>query len=457
MMLRRTMVAAGAVSMLMASAAGPAVAVAPPDIDSIPVSTPDDPNPAPAVPMQQRSTCATSATLADSDFTRAAPANVAFGVDELHRYATGKGITVAVIDSGVAPNVRLPRLTGGGDYIAATNGLEDCDHHGTLVAGIIGAAPSDTDGFVGVAPDASILSIRQTSSAYEPADKGPDAPAGGSSTLATLARSVVRAANSNDVDVINLSITACYPASTFVDTSDVAAALKYAVEVKDIVVVTAAGNTDSEACEANPGYTATNGSDPRNWDGVTNISMPSFYSPLVLSVGGTTLTGDPYAGTMAGPWVSVAAPAVDIVSLDPTKGTEGGLTNATVGKDGPTPITGTSFASAYVAGLAALIRERHPDLSAREVMDRIRNTAHTPGAGDRNLVGGGIIDPVAALTSTTAHIPAAIAPPSNPAPATPEVSRDTLIQNIVIITVAGLCLLGLVITLALRMLREDPS
>ncbi|NKS02623.1 S8 family serine peptidase [Rhodococcus hoagii] len=126
--------------------------------------------------MQQRSTCATSATLDRSDFERPAPANVAFEVEGLHQYATGKGVTVAVIDSGVSPNSRLPRLTGGGDYIATTNGLEDCDHHGTLVAGIIAATPSDSDGFVGVAPDASILSIRQTSSAYEPADKGPDAP-----------------------------------------------------------------------------------------------------------------------------------------------------------------------------------------------------------------------------------------------------------------------------------------
>ena len=456
-MIGRAMVAGGVAGMLMVFAVGPAAAIDPPDTESIPVSTPGDPDPAPPVPMRQRSVCATSATLAGSDFARPAPANVAFGVEELHRYATGKDITVAVIDSGVSPNSRLPRLTGGGDYIGATDGLEDCDHHGTLVAGIIGAAPSGTDGFIGVAPDASILSIRQTSSAYEPADPGPDAPAGGSSTLATLSRSIVRAANSDHVGVINLSITACYPASQFVDTSDVAAALRYAVDVKNIVVVTAAGNTDSQACEANPGYDATNGGDPRNWDAVTNVSMPSFYSPLVLSVGGTTLTGDPYSGTMAGPWLSVAAPAIDIVSLDPARGSEGGLTNASVGRDGPIPITGTSFASAYVAGLAALIRERHPDLTAREVMDRIRNTAHTPGAGDRNLVGSGIVDPVAALTSTTAHIPAEVGPPSRPVTATATIAPDTLIRYVVIIAVAGMCLLGLIIAVAHRMLREDRS
>ena len=453
----RGVLAAGAAGALMLTGAGPAAAIDPPDTESIPITTPDDPPPGPVVPMQQRTTCATSASLAGSDFTRPAPANVAFSVDELHRYATGKDITVAVIDSGVTPNSRLPRLIGGGDYIGTTDGLEDCDHHGTLVAGIIGAAANQVDGFVGVAPDSSILSIRQTSAAYEPADRGPDAPTGGSSTLATLARSIVHAANQDSVKVINLSITACYPVDQFVDTSDVAAALRYAVDVKDIVVVTAAGNTDSESCAPNPGYTATNGGDPRNWDAVTNVSMPSFYSPLVLSVGGTTLTGDPYTGTMAGPWVSVAAPAVDIVSLDPTQGDTGALTNAAVGRDGATALSGTSFASAYIAGLAALIRERHPDLTAREVMARIRNTAHTPGAGDRNLIGAGIADPVAALTSSTAHIPAAIAPPSQTIAQNDAAAADNLARNVMLIIVAGSCVLGLVIAVARRMLREDPS
>ncbi|MFZ2173794.1 MAG: type VII secretion-associated serine protease mycosin [Rhodococcus sp. (in: high G+C Gram-positive bacteria)] len=454
-MIRRTAAVAGVVGVLLASAA-PAAAVEPPDIQGIPLTTPDDPSPAPPVPMVQRTTCQTSATLDGSDFMRSAPANVAFDVDELHRYATGKGITVAVIDSGVSPNIRLPRLSGGGDYIATTTGLEDCDHHGTLVAGIIAATPAATDGFVGVAPDASVLSIRQTSSAYEPADKGPDAPPGGSSTLATLAQSIVRAANSN-VDVINLSITACYPTDQFVDTSDVAAALRYAVDVQNVVVVTAAGNAGTESCTSNPGYDPANGSDPRNWDGVTHVSMPSFYAPLALSVGGTTLTGEAYTGTMSGPWVSVAAPAVDVVSLDPTKGDTGGLTNATVGKDGPRAVTGTSFASAYVAGLAALIREKHPDLPARQVMDRIRNTAHTPGAGDRNLIGAGVVDPVAALTSTTADIPTAIAPPSRADVSAALSDPETLTRNIVIITIAGMCVLGLVVAVAQRMLREDRT
>src|SRR5262249_5867278 len=84
--------------------------------------------------------------------------------DELSRFATGKGQTVAVIDTGVSPHDYLGgRLRGGGDYvISKDNGLRDCDGHGTEVAGIIAAKPRGGDiGFRGIAPDAKILSIRQ--------------------------------------------------------------------------------------------------------------------------------------------------------------------------------------------------------------------------------------------------------------------------------------------------------
>jgi membrane-anchored mycosin MYCP len=386
----------------MVTSPGSAVAADPPDIDSIRVIAPEDPAPAPASPMEQRTACAVSALLADSAIARPAPANVAFDVATLHEFATGKGITVAVIDSGVAPNDRLPRLIGGGDYIGTANGLEDCDHHGTLVAGIIGAQPSPADGFVGVAPDSTLISIRQTSSAYEPVDRSA-ANAAGSSTLSTLARAVVRAANMG-AQVINLSVTACFPDSSVVDTAELGEALRYAVDVKDAVVVTSAGNTNDATCKANPGYDPANASDVRNWANTHTVSMPSYYSPLVLSVGGADLMGGVYPGTMAGPWVGVAAPAVDIVSLDPTK-PAGGLTNASVGQNGPQTIAGTSFAAAYVAGLAALVRERHPELNAQQVRERIINTAHTPANTQIGAFGSGLADPVAALTSGARPMP----------------------------------------------------
>ena len=64
----------------------------------------------------------------------------------------------------------------------------------------------------------------------------------------------------------------------------------------------------------------------------------------------------------------------------------------------PTTSPGTSFAAAYVSGLAALLKQRFPDLTAAQIMNRITATARHPGGGVDNYVGAGVVDPVAALT-----------------------------------------------------------
>ena len=66
--------------------------------------------------------------------------------------------------------------------------------------------------------------------------------------------------------------------------------------------------------------------------------------------------------------------------------------------DGPIPINGTSFSAAYVSGLAALLKQRFPDLTPAQIINRITATARHPGGGVDNYVGAGVIDPVAALT-----------------------------------------------------------
>lgn len=62
------------------------------------------------------------------------------------------------------------------------------------------------------------------------------------------------------------------------------------------------------------------------------------------------------------------------------------------------PFWGTSFSAAYVSGVAALVRAKFPKLSAHQVINRIRQTAHNPPRGVDNQVGYGVVDPVAALT-----------------------------------------------------------
>lgn len=349
--------------------------IPPPPVDS----------PAPPEPMKQNTVCATSAVIPDSQFD-SIPANVAFGVDELHKFATGAGQRVAVIDSGVTPNIRLPHLTGGGDFIMGSDGLQDCDHHGTIVAGIIGAQPATGDGFIGVAPDAEIISIRQTSAAFTPENPRSEEDTG--SSLATLAKAIRRAADMG-ATVINMSVTACVPASSNADLRELTGAMAYAALDKDVVLVSSAGNITS-ACETNPSP---------DWESVTTISLPSYIDQFVLSVGGTTLTADqPYVNTLPGPWVDVAAPAINIVSLDPAAGDSGGLINGEVTQQGTSPLTGTSFAAAYVSGLAALIRQAHPELTANQVRNRIINSSLSQAESMSHLTGHGSVNALKALT-----------------------------------------------------------
>jgi membrane-anchored mycosin MYCP len=286
-----------------------------------------------------------------------------------HAVATGRGQRIAVIDTGVSPHSRLAkRLVGLGDALAGGTGLDDCDGHGTAVAGLIGAAADPGDGFIGVAPDARILAVRQFSPTVGSSD---GRPAGDLDSLAAAVRRSVEAG----ATVVNISGAVCLPAErAAVDGAPVRTAIR-AAAAADVVVVAAAGNLDSGGCAA---------------DRPDLVSLPG-WDDDVLTVGAVGPDDRPARFTMPGPWVDVAAPGTDVRSLTADGGT------------GP-PLDGTSFAAPLVAGLAALIRERHPGLSAREVMDRITATARRPPAGRDDAVGSGVVDLVAALTAEPAAL-----------------------------------------------------
>ncbi|MTD59465.1 type VII secretion-associated serine protease mycosin [Amycolatopsis sp. RM579] len=347
--------------------------------------------------------------------------------------SAGGGIRVAVIDTGVTqhPYFRFG-VEPGGDYVNAPNdGLEDCDGHGTEVAGIIAANTPPTIGFKGVAPDAKIVSIRQSSQNYSqpnggqqpappPSSQPPAAPpAGGggqsggntgsgsreqgqgAGNTHTLAQAVMRAVNKG-VQVINMSVDNCRPAGAPMNSGEreLQAAVHAAAE-RNIVVVAAAGNT-SENCKQN------NQPDPSR---PQSIVSPPWFADDVLSVAAIDQTGGVASFSMNGPWVSVAAPGTDITSLDPSAGTDA-LANQVVEDRKLQPIQGTSFAAPYVAGVAALVRAQFPTLNARQVIQRIEATAQHPGApgGRDNFVGYGVVNPVAALSAVVpaeAGIPAA--------------------------------------------------
>lgn len=132
------------------------------------------------------------------------------------------------------------------------------------------------------------------------------------------------------------------------------------------------------------------------WGSVRTVASPAWFSDYVLTVGAVTTAGEPSEFSLHGPWVDVAAPGEQITSLSPAGP---GLMNAWQDPTaGPVPVAGTSFAAPYVAGVVALLRSRFPEMSAGEVMDRIKRTARMAASGPDAAVGHGVIDPVAALT-----------------------------------------------------------
>jgi membrane-anchored mycosin MYCP len=259
--------------------------------------------------------------------------------------------------------------------------------------------PGAPDGIVGVAPHAVMISIRQSSRAYEPVNPGPGDMEGRkkAGTVASLASAIVHAANIG-AKVINVSVTACVSAADPLDQGALGAAVWYAATVKDAVIVAAAGNDSEDGCAQNPSFDPLNASDPRDWHQVKTVSSPSWFSDYVLSVGAVDNTGAPISKSLAGPWVGTAAPGVGIMGLSPETGGPANAYPPIHPGDKNMPIWGTSFSAAFVSGVAALVRAKYPALSAHQVINRILQTAHNPPRGVDNHVGYGVVDPVAALT-----------------------------------------------------------
>ncbi|MGB3474857.1 MAG: type VII secretion-associated serine protease mycosin [Mycobacterium sp.] len=408
----------------------PALAITPPTVD--PTVPPPSGAPGPVAAMEQRSECVSSGLMPGSNLSSATAGQRMLDLPAAWQFSRGEGQTVAVIDTGVRPGPRLGAVDAGGDYIGTTDGLTDCDGHGTLVAGIVAGQPAD-DGFSGVAPAARLLSLRTASATISPRLGGDDPRTTRVVTdITALSRAIVHAADLG-ARVITISTTTCLPADRNVDQTALGAALRYAAVEKDALIVAAAGDAGQtgsvggggEACESNPLTDLSRPQDPRNWAGVTSLSVPSWWHPYVLSVASLSSSGRPSGFTMAGPWVGVAAPGEDIVSVSNRE--DGGLANALPGNQGrPVPLTGTGYAAGYVAGVAALVRGRYPDLNAMQVAHRIVSTAHNSARAPSDVVGAGMIDPVAALTWELPPVadPAAspakkISPPPAPQPEDP--------------------------------------
>ncbi|MFP3987552.1 type VII secretion-associated serine protease mycosin [Streptomyces sp. E11-3] len=284
-------------------------------------------------------------------------------LDELWQQSTGEGVRVAVIDTGV--DVKNPQLTkavdtksginlipknikdDNGDKIerGKENGTTDTVGHGTKVAGIIAARPAKGTGFVGLAPDATVIPVQQND-------------AEGHGTAETLAAAIKHAIDER-ADVINIS-------QDTANAVEPAPVLKQAIDnalAREIVVVASAGND------------GLGGKDKKTY--------PASYEG-VLAVAASDRNNERAAFSQSGDFVGVAAPGVDMVSTVP-----GG---------GHCADNGTSFSAPYVAGLAALIRAKHDDWTQQQIVAQIQQTAERSIAGHDRLVGWGVVDPVRALT-----------------------------------------------------------
>jgi membrane-anchored mycosin MYCP len=190
---------------------------------------------------------------------------------------------------------------------------------------------------------------------------------------------------------------------------------------------------------------------------VTVVVSPAWYDDYVLTVGSVNARGEPSSFTLAGPWVDVAAPGEGVISLSSSGS---GLVNSLGGPNGSKPLSGTSYATPVVSGLAALIRSRFPKLTARQVMQRIEATAHHPPGGWDPRVGAGVVDFLAAVSTDPpaspspppSRTPVFIEPPPLPAPAN-HGSRDTAFLGAAIL--GGVLVVMLVTAALTARLRRD--
>ncbi len=287
----------------------------------------------------------------------------------------GKGITVAVLDTGV--DATHPDLTGqvlpGKDEVGfgAKPGDGAWARHGTGMAAIIaghGHGPGGSDGVLGIAPQARILPVRVILE-----DKDPQRQRARTSRGDALPDGIRWAAD-HGADVINLSLGDDSATAAPVAAED--DAIRYALG-KGVVVVASAGN---------------------GGDAADRSSYPAAY-PGVIAVAAVDRHGEHASFSTHRWYASVSAPGVEVVIADPDRTYYNGW--------------GTSAASAYASGAAALVRSVNPRLSPAQVKQVLEDTTQDRPKGGRNdEVGTGLIDPEAAVAAARRLKPA----PDSPVP-----------------------------------------
>ncbi len=277
----------------------------------------------------------------------------------------GAGVTVAVIDSGVDPDVSdlEGSVTSGPDFTGVDTrpSSPNWGVHGTWMASLIaGHGHEDDSGVIGIAPQARILSIRVIPDRSDP-DYGHYERERETRIQQSLADGINYAV-AHGAQVISMSIGYGAPSGT------VQEALEEAYQ-HGVVVVASAGNSGNQS------GTGRGGEAPE--------SFPANY-PGVISVGAVQPSGQVAGFSSDNLSVQVAAPGVDV----PAQGRG----------EQYWWVSGTSPACALVAGVAALIKSRYPDLAPDLVASALTSTTTArPAQGYDSQIGFGIVDAAAAF------------------------------------------------------------
>ncbi|MEU3303464.1 S8 family serine peptidase [Streptomyces sp. NPDC006678] len=286
----------------------------------------------------------------------------AMNAEEIWKTSTGKGITVAVIDTGVDPSV--PSLKGQvlkGKDVAEAKGDETDDYsgHGTTMAELI-VGTGAGGGLKGLAPGAKVIPYRVSDTELQNNEK----------VNAFDQEEAIRAAADSEARIINMSFGSEYY------TSAVREAVKYA-QSKGKLLFSSSGNLGESSNKA---------------------SYPAAY-PEAIAVAATDRNGQVADYSSHGDFVDIAAPGGDIP----------GYCNAKLSDY--CPKGGTSAASAIASASAALIWSAHPDWTANQVL---RVMFESAGRGEdwkegtvSNYLGHGIVRP-------GAHINRGVGKPGDP-------------------------------------------
>ena len=287
--------------------------------------------------------------------------------------ATGEGVTVAILDSGI--NGDHPDLEGrvaervdltGSEPTHPANGTDESGH-GTFVAGVLGGSGAASDGdHAGVAPDAALVDVRIMAE-------------DGDADEATVAEAIEYAVSEADADIVLLSLQSVGSEPEVIEER-----VEWAND-RGVTVVASAGNRGGPRAVTTPGTSA----------GALTVGA--------ADNAGTVWERSAYGPTRAGAFKpELLAPGVGIVGPRADYNGETDLEGEDKDTDASDPYarrTGTSIAAAKAAGVAALILEAEPNLGPAAVERRLTSTAR-PVPTDSNrtaAAGSGVVDAERAL------------------------------------------------------------